>query len=103
MLTVFFSTVNMNELDQDAIRQFVQKEELVSFAENVEPKYCSAAKFTDDAGNQLWSVNIVVGEEENTYITNSISIFPFSKIGEPNTMFHPAPIKAAHAASASES
>jgi hypothetical protein len=51
MLTVFFSTVGMNELGQDAIRQFVQNEGLVAFAENADPGYCSAAKFTDDAEN----------------------------------------------------
>jgi hypothetical protein len=100
MLTIFFSSISMNELNQDAIRQFVQKEGLVSFAEKTDQKYCSAAKFTDDAGNQLWSVNIVVGDEDTTFLTNSIPIFQYSKIGEPNTMFQPVPISAAHAASA---
>jgi len=102
MLTIFFSTIGIIEFHQDAIRQFVQNEGLVSFADNADQKYCSAMKFTDDAGNQLWSVNVVVGDEDNTYITNSISIFPYSKIGEPNTMFQPVPISAAHAANATD-
>ncbi len=87
MLTIFFSALNMDEMDEDAVQEFVQEEGLVSFADNAGPKYCSVAKFADDAGNQLWSVNIVVGDEDQTYISDSIPIFPFSKSGEPNTMF----------------
>ena len=60
------------------------------------PSYCSAALSIDDGGNQVWSVNIVVGDEDQTYIDNSVPIFPYSKVGEPNTMFNPVPIKAAH-------
>jgi len=96
MLTIFFSTKGMSELDQKEIRTFVQNEGLVSFSENTDPKYCSAAKFSDDAENPLWSVNVVVGDEGKTYIAKSIPIFPYSKIGEPNTMLHQIPIKAAH-------
>jgi hypothetical protein len=103
MLTIFFSSIGINELDQDAICRFVQDEGLVSFSEKADPKYCSSAKFIDDAGNQLWSVNIVVGDEETAYLANSIPIFPYSKIGEPNTMFQPVPISAAHAAKVSKS
>lgn len=32
---------------------------------------------TDDAGDEVWSVNVVVGDEEKTFITKSIPIFPF--------------------------
>ena len=43
---------------------------------------------------------IVVGDEDQTYIDNSVPIFPYSNVGEPNTMFNPVPIKAAHRISA---
>lgn len=98
MLTIFFSTVGMKELDAAAIRQLVHKEQLVLFGENESQRHCTATKFTDDAGNEVWSVNIVVGDDENTFIRDSVPIFPYSKVGEPNTVFNPIPIGAAHAA-----
>jgi|SRR5580692_7632308 hypothetical protein len=97
MLTIFFSTGGMEELEAEQIRRLIQVEELVSFVENGQ-QHCSALKSTDDAGNEVWSVNVAVGDDEMTFLTKSIPIFPYSKIGEPNTMFHPIPIKAAHAA-----
>jgi hypothetical protein len=98
LLTIFFSTIGMEALDEEAMRQFVKNEELASSGKDEPPQHCSSRRFTDDAGNEVWSVNIVVGDDEATYLTNSIPIFPYSKTGEPNTMFNPVPIKAAHLA-----
>lgn len=95
VLTVFFSTVGLEDLDQETIKHLVEQEGLVSFKEDV-PSYCKAAQFVDDGGNRVWSVNIVVGDEDRTYIGDSIPIFPYSKVGEPNTMFSSVPIRAAH-------
>jgi hypothetical protein len=97
MLTIFFSTVGCENLDNAAIQQLVENERLVSFKDG--PRYCASAKFKDDAGNELWSVNIVVGDENNTYLSDSVLIFPYSRCGEPNTMFNPTGIRAAHARS----
>ncbi len=97
LLTLFFSTVGMEACNAEQIRRLIQIEGLVSFVENGQ-QHCTALKFTDDAGNEVWSVNVVVGDEEKSFLTKSIPIFPYSKTGEPNTMFHPIPIKAAHAA-----
>jgi len=69
----------------------------VSFVEDGQ-QHCTALKFTDDAGNEVWSLNVVVGDEERSFLARSIPIFPYSKIGEPNTMFQAIPIKAAYAA-----
>jgi hypothetical protein len=80
LLTIFFSTKNMEELDGDALRHFVESE----------------AKHVDDIGNELWSVNIVVGNEDGTFISDSVPIFPYSNSGEPSTLLNPIPIKGAH-------
>ena len=98
MLTIFFSAIGLEELDEEAVKAFVQKEGLVSFR-NQGQKYCAADIYFDDVGNRLWSVNIVVGDEDETYVEDSIPIFKYSDIGEPNTMFNPMAIKAAHGAS----
>jgi hypothetical protein len=93
-LTVFFSTIGLEDLDEEAMERFIEHERLVSFRSSG-PSFCSASLFIDDGGNPVWSVNIVVGDDEETFIDNSVPIFPYSK-GEPNTMFNPVPIKAAH-------
>ena len=81
------------------MKHFVEKEGLVTFKKSG-PNYCQAALFRDDGGNQVWSVNIVVGDEDGTFVDNSIPIFPYSKVGEPNTIFNPVPIKTAYQISA---
>lgn len=97
VLTVFFSAIGLAELDQAAMERFIEQERLVSFRAAA-AHYCTAALFTDEAGNRFWSVNIVVGDDEETYIADSVPVFPYSRVGEPNTMFNPVPIKAAHQA-----
>jgi len=99
VLTVLFSVVGLAGLDQAAMKRFIEQEQLVAFGATG-PRYCTAAMFTDEAGNQFWSVNIVVGDDEETYIAGSVPVFPYSRVGEPNTMFNPVPIKAAHLARA---
>ena len=98
-LTLFFSTIGLETLEQDAMKHFVEKEGLVTFKKSG-PNYCQAALFRDDGGNQVWSVNMVVGDEDETFIDNSIPIFPYSKVGEPNTIFNPVPIRTAYQISA---
>jgi hypothetical protein len=93
MLTFFFSSIGLEALDAEGMKRFIEQEGLLSFRRSG-PSYCSAAPFIDDGGNQVWSVKIVVGGEDQTYIDNSVPIFPYSRVGEPNTMFNPVPIKA---------
>ena len=94
----FFSSIGLEDLSASAMKRFVEQEGLVSFREDCPDYCCSAGIFTDDGENRLWSVNIIVGDEEHSYVANSIPIFPYSKVGEPNTMFNSIPIKAAQAA-----
>ena len=56
LLTIFFSSIGMEEFDTEQIRRLIQIEGLVSFVENGQQR-CTALKFTDDAGNGVWSLN----------------------------------------------
>ena len=95
MLTIFFSNIGLKELDNEVLHRFVQNEGLVTFVDN-EQNHFHARNWTNDAGNEFWSVNIAVGADEETFISDLVPVFPYSRIGEPNTMFNPYPIKAAH-------
>src|SRR5438093_7890164 len=66
MLTIFFSSLDLEGTDNDSetICHLLEKERLVSFKEG--PRFCTSMKFVDDAGNDVWSANIVVGDENQT-------------------------------------
>jgi len=46
----------------------------------------------------MWSANIAIGNDDESFLAQAVPIFPYSREGEPNTMLNPVPIKAAHAA-----
>ena len=76
-LTLFFSAIGLETLEQDAMKHFVEKEGLVTFKKSG-PTYCQALLFRDDGGNQVWSVNIVVGDEDGTFnrqLYSDLSLF----------------------------
>jgi hypothetical protein len=93
-LTIFFSEIGLQFVSLKEIERLVQDERLVGFRNN-ENLYCRSVKYSDDAGNRMWSVNVVVGDEESTFLSESMPIYPYSRCGEPDTMFYPVPITAA--------
>jgi hypothetical protein len=80
MLTLFFSSKDIDHFTSDQVRDMIVKEGLVAFRSK-EETFCECRPFTDCAGNALWSVNIVVGSdlglEDDTYLTASVPIFPY--------------------------
>jgi hypothetical protein len=78
MLTIFFSSEGIDHLTSDQLKDLVAKEGLVTFrAEN--ESYCEAAEHEDRVGNAMWSINIVVGSEDETFLTGSVPIFAYSQ------------------------
>lgn len=94
-LTIFFSTADLDPEDDAAAVRLAQKEGLVKMKAGAEDRI-SARTWTDDAGRVVWSVNVVVGYDDESFTEDSVPIFPLSRTGEPNTMFNPVPIAAAH-------
>jgi hypothetical protein len=77
MLTIFFSAMGMEELSQDAMRAFVEEEGLITFAAHP-PQRCASSIVDDDVGSEMWSVNVVVGDEDQTFLSSSVPIFRYS-------------------------
>ena len=94
VLTIFFSVADFPDLNDTELMKFVETERLCKFKDG-SPQHCSASKIVDDAGRHMWTVNVAVGNDEETFISGSVPIYPYSKIGEPNTMLNPVPIAAA--------
>jgi hypothetical protein len=64
----------------------VEQEGLVSFEAGAE-SYCASDKYVDNAGQELWSVNIVVGVDQQTFVRDTVPIFGYSGHREPDTVF----------------
>lgn len=82
-------------MDAEAITRVMEAEEVIAFRKTG-ARNCNPVKVNDDAENAIWSVNIMIGNEDESYLESAVPIFPYSRLGEPNTMFNPVPIKAAH-------
>ena len=66
-MTVFFSTLGVESyLKEDFVRLLEQ--ELGLAFKTREKTYLDARQFVDPSGNDLWSVNLVVGDEDDTFV-----------------------------------
>lgn len=88
MLTFFFSRIGIAHLDQDQIKALIVAEGLVTFRPGREA-ICSSLPCDDDAGAEMWSVNVVVGDEDGSFLDGSVPIWRY---GETNTMFNSVPL-----------
>jgi hypothetical protein len=86
MLTFFFSSVGLADLDQDRIKALLVSEGLVTFKADAR-EFCAARLTTDDGGSEMWSVNVVVGDEDNSYLADSAPLWGYSKAGPADTLF----------------
>src|SRR5690348_9826155 len=65
-LTLFFSTLGIEGLTDAEFAALLEAEGLMQFTGA--ERYVAAAPFTDASGNAMWSVNIVVGDDEDTFV-----------------------------------
>jgi hypothetical protein len=66
MLTYFLSTEGLQGATNESLGRFLVKEGLLEFRGS--EKYVAASKIFDDSGNEMWAINVVVGDEDKTYI-----------------------------------
>lgn len=85
-LTIFFSTLGLEDLEPEEICGLVEAEGLVAFPEEGE-RHCAADKYYDNSGQELWSINIVIGIDQHTYVSDTVPIFGYSDTLEPDTLF----------------
>ncbi|MGH3430478.1 MAG: hypothetical protein ACRDQZ_23405 [Mycobacteriales bacterium] len=92
-LTAFFSTVGLENCDPDQIKQLVLDEGIASFRPGSKQSV-AALKYVDDAGQELWSVNVVVGDEDETFVDKSVPFFSYASGENANSMFNPLAARA---------
>ena len=77
-VVVFFSRVGLDDLGSDDPCDLLEREGLVRFGPK---RFCDARPFDDNAGQPMWSVNLVVGDDEHTFL--AADTFKFQPYGSP--------------------
>ena len=85
MLTFFFGTLGLEALGDGALFALVEKEGLVRPAPKAAPSF-SVRKWSDPSGAEFWSVNVVVGTEDETRLAGSVPVSRYAADG-PNSVF----------------
>ena len=82
VLTYFISTIGIEDYTIEQIEDMLSKAGIVRY--KLPRKYItSVKKFYDSNNNQFFSINIIVGDDEGTYVEGG-SIFGFSSLNEFN-------------------
>lgn len=71
-LTLFFSTKGIERFTDAEFAALLEAEGLIQFIG--ERRYVAAAPFTDASGNAMWSVTVVVGDDEDTYVVDQVAL-----------------------------
>ena len=77
MLTFFFSRVGMENYSDLMFQKLLSEEGLVKFI--TDELNVSAGPFVDAAGNDLWSVNVVIGTEDELLARDSLNLRAYEK------------------------
>lgn len=71
-LTLFFSTIGLESFTDADFAVLLEAEGLMQFTG--ERRYVAAAPLTDSSGNDMWSVNVVVGDDEDTFVVDQLQL-----------------------------
>ncbi len=80
MVTFHFSTIDLENLTKEDFEKLLAAENLVRFKPG--ERYLAFKKRLDPSGNELWSVNVVVGDDEETFVEDTILFKAYPRIGD---------------------
>ncbi len=75
MMTFFFSTAGLESRSERQLQELLASEGLVRFLSD--EKHLCAKKITDAGGNDMWSVNVVIGTEEELLAKTHLHLRPY--------------------------
>ena len=76
LLTFFFSSAQIEGYTNAQFIQLLVDESLIEFFGD--RKYVTSKTFEDPSGNEIWSVNIVIADENNEFAKDLIHLKSFS-------------------------
>ena len=87
-LTYFMSTLGIENLTNEGLKELLEREQIVDFYDekfrfggftgcNVDAK-----KVIDASENEMWSITIIIGDEDGTYANNVVPLLRYNKKGD---------------------
>jgi hypothetical protein len=76
-LTFFFSTNGLEGLSDVQLGRLLECEGLLCFRSD--QRHVGARMLSDAAGNSMWSVNVVVGDETGTFVQDDVELKPYPR------------------------
>ncbi len=80
LLTYFFSTRGLENISTSDAAELLVKEGLIEFLG--EERYVSPGKTYDYSGNEMWSVNIIIGDGGSMFVYDKFPLKPYDKPSE---------------------
>jgi len=77
MVTFFLSTIGLENATNEDFKRLLETETLNKFKPG--RSYVEAYRFTDPSGNDLWSINVMVGDDGNTYVEGGVPLIPYPR------------------------
>ena len=75
LLTFFFSTSQIETYTDAQFIKLLADEGLIEFSSD--ERYVAGEIVEDASGNQMWSVNVVIADENNEFTKDSVSLKPY--------------------------
>jgi hypothetical protein len=83
-LTFFFSTIELENRTNADFAALLEAEGLLRFTGA--RRYVAARTLTDPSGNAMWSVNVVVGDDENTFVSDTVLLRAYAERKSPRLL-----------------
>lgn len=78
ILTYFMSTADIENVTESYFKELLVDEGLLTF-ERKEP-VVKAKKVRDASGNEMWSINVAVGDQDELFVSGELSIKRYSEL-----------------------
>ncbi len=81
VLTIFFSTLGLEAATNTELAQLLVREHLLTFTGA--DRFVSGVRFRDPSGHELWSVNVVIGDDESIFVEDNVPLTPYVRRRDP--------------------
>ena len=78
MVTIFVSRMGLEDLGTEAVQELLEREDLAHFRSS--RRYASTRSFRDGSGQDLLSINVVIGDDEETFVSGGPPLRPYPKV-----------------------
>jgi hypothetical protein len=89
LLTVFFSALGLEAASNPDLADLLVREQLLRFTGAA--RHVAGVRFVDPSGHELWAVNVVIGDEDDTFVEDRVPVWPYARGAEPPAGPGPGP------------